>query len=107
MADAVRRGGAGLRRASAPALVALLATAAIAPVVAVGTPTGPVLMAGAGVLGSVGANVLTDVLAEVVARLRRDGKQPDREELQRRPGAATWRTRRRSGRPSGWTRSPD
>ncbi|SCG38369.1 WD40 repeat [Micromonospora coxensis] len=51
--------------------------------VAAGTVAGPVLLAGAGVLGSVGANVLTDVLTRLTERLRADGGQPDPVRLQR------------------------
>lgn len=36
---------------------------------------GPVLLAGVGVIGSVGANVLADVVTGVVDRLRGDGKE--------------------------------
>ncbi|MFE0591666.1 hypothetical protein [Micromonospora echinospora] len=83
VADAVRRSGSTLRRASAPALVGLLVAGAVVPVVAAGTVAGPVLLAGAGVLGSVGANVLTDVLTRLTERLRADGGQPDPVRLQR------------------------
>ncbi|MFG2064490.1 hypothetical protein ACGFIK_24075 [Micromonospora sp. NPDC048871] len=82
VAEAVRRGGSALRRASAPALVGLLVAGAAVPVAAAGTVTGPMLLAGAGVLGSVGANVLTEVLTRLTDRLRPDGGPPDPVRLQ-------------------------
>jgi hypothetical protein len=55
--------------------VALLCASALAPVVAAGVVVGPVLLAGVGVVGAVGAGALTDVITGVVDRLRRDGKE--------------------------------
>lgn len=63
-----------MRQASGVSLVALLCASAVAPVVAAGMPVGPVLLAGVGVVGSVGANVLTDVVNTVIERLRADGQ---------------------------------
>jgi WD domain, G-beta repeat len=52
-----------------------MCAAALAPVVAAGVAVGPVVLAGVGVVGSVGANVLTDVVMGVVDRLRGDGAE--------------------------------
>jgi hypothetical protein len=71
---AVRRLG-GARRVSGTSLVALMCASALAPVVAAGVVVGPVLLAGVGVVGAVGAGVLTDVVTGVVDRLRGDGKE--------------------------------
>ena len=74
MSCAVRRLG-GARRVSGTSLVALLCASALAPVVAAGVVVGPVLLAGLGVVGAVGAGALTDVITDVADRLRRDGKE--------------------------------
>ena len=63
------------RRVSGVSLVALLCASALAPVVAAGIAVGPVMLAGIGVVGAVGADVLTDVIKGVVDHLRRDGKE--------------------------------
>src|ERR1035438_9417293 len=73
-AGALQRVG-GTRRVSGVSLVALICAAALAPVVAAGIAVGPVVLAGVGVVGSIGANVLTDVVTAAVDRLRRDGKE--------------------------------
>ena len=73
IADALRR-VSDIRDISGLSLVALLCASALAPVIAAGMAAGPVVLAGVGVAGSVGANVLTDVVAGVVERLRRGGK---------------------------------
>src|SRR5215469_8140167 len=54
MSRAVRRLG-GARQVSGTSLVALLCASALAPVVAAGVVVGPVLLAGLGVVGAVGA----------------------------------------------------
>jgi hypothetical protein len=74
MADAIRQLG-GPRRVTGTSLVALLCASALAPVVAAGVMVGPVLLAGVGVVGAVGAGVLTEVVTGAVDRLRRDGKE--------------------------------
>ena len=65
----------GARRMSGTSLVALLCASALAPVVAAGVVVGPVVLAGVGVVGAVGAGVLTDVVTGVVDHLRGDGKE--------------------------------
>ena len=75
MTGAVRRLG-GARRVTGTSLVALLCASALAPVVvAAGVVVGPVLLAGVGVVGAVGAGVLTDVVTGAVDRLRSNGKE--------------------------------
>ena len=63
----------GVRRLSGTSLVALLCSAALAPVAAAAGGVGPVVLAGMGVVGSVGANVLADMATGVVERLQGDG----------------------------------
>src|SRR5687768_13441736 len=72
VADLVTSGGNKLRAAAPSTLIGMLSAAALAPVIAaaVGAAPVPVLVAGVGVLGSVGANVLTEVLRDSIARLR-------------------------------------
>ncbi|MBB2948463.1 hypothetical protein FB565_008246 [Actinoplanes lutulentus] len=62
-----------LREASAPAVVGVLSVAALAPILAAAGGAAGVLGAGAGVVGSVGANILTNVIADAVERLRDHG----------------------------------
>lgn len=62
----------GARQLSGVSLVALLCASALAPVLAAGTAP-LAAMAAIGVLGSVGANVLTDVIGKAVDRLRDRG----------------------------------
>lgn len=64
----------GSRRVSGDSLVALLCAAALAPLIAAGTEPA-VIMASVGLAGSVGANVLTDVVTKAVDRLRGDDKE--------------------------------
>ena len=52
----------GSRQISGSSLIALMCAAALAPVVAAGVAAGPVIVAAVGVAGSVGANILTDVV---------------------------------------------
>src|SRR5215472_7726333 len=61
MAGAIRRLG-GAQRVTGTSLVALLCASALAPVVAAGVVVGPVLLAGVGVVGAVGAGALTEVV---------------------------------------------
>ncbi|HET8682363.1 MAG TPA: WD40 repeat domain-containing protein [Micromonosporaceae bacterium] len=84
VAGVVRRGGAGLGRVSGPSLAGLLTAGALAPVAAAGVAAGPVVLAGVSVAGAVSANVLTDLLAQVVDRLRAGGAQrgPDEQVIQ-------------------------
>ena len=58
---------------SGDSLIALLCAAALAPVLAAGTAPLAV-MAAVGLVGSVGANVLTDVVTQAVDRLRQNGE---------------------------------
>jgi WD40 repeat protein len=67
---ALRRVG-GMRRVSGTSIVAMLCASALAPVVAAGA--GPVMLASMGVVGAVGADVLTDVINGALDRLRRNG----------------------------------
>ncbi|MGP4096823.1 nSTAND1 domain-containing NTPase [Nonomuraea sp. KM90] len=70
-----RHAGQGLRRLTPAAFMALLCAAALAPVAAAG-PAGAVVLAGINVLGSVGANVLTEVVLKAIDRLRGGGHAP-------------------------------
>lgn len=70
IAEAVTAGAARLRSISAPAVVGVLSASALAPVIAAAAGAGLVLTAGMGVLGSVGANVLTAVVTDAIARVR-------------------------------------
>jgi hypothetical protein len=70
VAEAVGTGAARLRTASAPALIGILAVSALTPLAL--APAGEMVAAGLAVLGSVGANVLTDVVTAAVAKLRPD-----------------------------------
>jgi hypothetical protein len=64
-------------------LVALLCAGAVSPVVAVVAGAGgAALVAGMGVLGSVGANVLTDVVTQAIDGLRERERAPTREEIE-------------------------
>ena len=74
MTGAVRRLG-GARRVTGTSLVALLCASALAPVVVAGVVVGPILLAGVGVVGAVGAGALTDLVTGVVDRLRGNGKE--------------------------------
>lgn len=65
--DAVAQAG-GTRRISGLALVAVLCTSAIAPVALVGQAISPVLAAWLVTAGSVGSNLLADVILSVVGR---------------------------------------
>lgn len=71
---AVRRNRAGM------SLIASLCAGALAPVAAAaaaGTAIDPVIGASFGVVGSVGANVLTEVISAAIARLRGAAGHPD------------------------------
>jgi hypothetical protein len=81
MTGAVRRLG-GAKRVTGTSLVALLCASALAPVVAAGVVFGPILLAGVGVVGAVGAGVLTDVVTGAVDRLRGDGKEVSQASLE-------------------------
>ena len=70
VAEAVGTGAARLRTASAPALIGILAVSALTPLAI--APAGGMVAASIAVLGSVGANVLTDVVTAAVAKLRPD-----------------------------------
>ena len=74
MITAIRRLGT-VRQVSGTSLVALLCASALAPVVAAGVVVGPVLLAGVGVVGAVGAGVLTEIVTDAIDRLRRDGTE--------------------------------
>ena len=65
--DAVTRGG-GVRRVSGVSLMAVLCASAVAPVVLVGQEVGPVLAAWLATAGSVGSNLLADVITNVAGR---------------------------------------
>lgn len=65
--------GRTLRRLSPPTLLSLLSAAAFAPVITVAAGvTGAAVVAGIGVLSSVGGGVLGELISEVVDRLRPD-----------------------------------
>jgi tetratricopeptide (TPR) repeat protein len=65
--DAMARAG-GARRVSGLSLMAVLCASAVAPVVLVGQELGPVLAAWLATAGSVGSNLLADVITNVTAR---------------------------------------
>ncbi|WP_433824734.1 hypothetical protein ACQP2E_21570 [Actinoplanes sp. CA-015351] len=73
VAAAVATHAQTLREASAPAVVGVLSVAALAPIVAATGGAAGVLGAGAGVVGSVGANILTNVIADAIERLKDHG----------------------------------
>ena len=81
MTGAVRRLG-GARRVAGTSLVALLCASALAPVVAAGVVVGPILLAGVGVVGAVGAGALTNVVSDAVNRLRGDGKEVSQDSVE-------------------------
>ena len=84
-------GGASKVRAAAPStLIGMLSAAALAPVIVAASPaiaganSASVLVASVGALGSVGANVLTEVLRDAIGRLRPDDRgAPAFEKVQR------------------------
>ncbi|GAA3474734.1 WD40 repeat domain-containing protein [Nonomuraea roseola] len=81
-----RSSGRGLRRWSPPTLIGVLATGALVPLLpTAGVAVGGVLGAALGVLASVGANVLTDVLKGAVETIK-PGQPPEalEAEVQRR-----------------------
>jgi hypothetical protein len=83
MGSALLRVGTGIRRMSPYGLVALLSAGAFAPVlVAVGGPAAAV--AAIGLVGSVGANVLTNVLSGAIDHLRhsKGGREPTQGEIE-------------------------
>ena len=63
------RVGRDWREIPAPALLAMLCASAFSPLIAAGT-TGAAAVAGIGVLSSVGGGVLTNVISEVIDKLR-------------------------------------
>jgi len=69
------------------ALLAVLCSTALAPVIAAGTAAA-VVAAGIAVLGSVGADVLAEVVAKAVDGLRTRGRRPDEDEIERAVAAA-------------------
>ncbi|GID92982.1 NACHT and WD repeat domain-containing protein [Amorphoplanes digitatis] len=75
VAETITNNAARLRGISAPALIGLLSASALAPVIAAAAGTGAVITAGVAAVGSVGANVLTGVVTDAVARLRPDDGQ--------------------------------
>jgi WD40 repeat protein len=82
VAEATRRAGRGFRRISPAGLTALLCAGAFGPVVVALPGSGAQIAASVGVLGSVGANVLTSLVEEVVDRLRADGRSPAQAEIE-------------------------
>ena len=62
------------RRVSGTSLAALVCASALAPVIVAGA-VNPTLLAGMGVVGSVGAGALTEVVNDVINRLRDSGKE--------------------------------
>ena len=78
---ALRQEG-GARGMSGISLVALLCAAALAPVFAAGAAAGPVVVAGIGVVGSVGAGFLTDAVKAALDKLRRDGTEVSPESVE-------------------------
>ena len=74
LGDAVARGG-GVRRVSGLSLMAVLCASAVAPVVLVGQELGPVLAAWLATAGSVGSNLLADVVTDVAGRRGEAGER--------------------------------
>lgn len=85
VAALVRQTATGVRRTTPTGLVAMLCSGSLAPVVAAAAGTAdPTTVATIGVLGSVGANVLSEVVQDAVDRLRAsEGGDVDADELQR------------------------
>jgi len=88
MRAGIRRGvlsrvGGGLRRVSPPALLAVLCASAFGPVVAAAVGAGSVVVAGIVVFGSVGAQMLSDVIASQIDRWRAGGGKPTQAEFER------------------------
>ncbi len=75
----------GVRHASGMSLVALLAAGALAPVVGAGVALGPVALAAMGVAGSVGAEILADVVNRALGAFSGDDRTepPTEEEIVR------------------------
>jgi hypothetical protein len=79
--DVVRRMGTGVRRYTGASLLALLCAGAFGPLL--GTGAGAVVVAGIGVLGNVGSNVLSQFLERAIDRLRAaGGRQPTVAEIE-------------------------
>jgi WD40 repeat protein len=79
------RVGGGLRRLTPAGVVALLCAGAFGPVLAIPGilgVSGAAALAGIGVLGSVGANVLTDVLLRALRGLSERGEPLDQEQIE-------------------------
>jgi WD40 repeat protein len=81
VAAALQR-AATARHSVGVSLEALLCGAALAPLVAAGAAGDPLMVAGVGVAGSVGANMLTDVVKGAVDRLRDSGREPSQESVE-------------------------
>jgi WD40 repeat protein len=73
---------------SSVGLVGALCASALAPVLAVAAGAGAVVIAGVGVLGSVGANVLTDVVTKAIEGLRVGGRRTTHSEVEAAVAAA-------------------
>lgn len=89
----VRRGvahrwGHHLRDMSSAGLVGVLCAGALAPVLAAAAGAGAVVIAGVGVLGSVGANVLTDVVTKAIEGLRAGARRATHDEVEAAVAAA-------------------
>jgi WD40 repeat protein len=82
VARLARRTGGEIRRWSAPTVLGMLCAGAFGPLLAVTAGITGAAAAGIGVLSSVGANVLTDVLKEGIARVRDGGRVSTLEEIE-------------------------
>lgn len=79
-----RRTGSGVERHAPNAVLALLYSSSVAPLLtATAATTDPTALATAGLAGSVGANLLADVVGDAVGRWRSStaGREPDPDEL--------------------------
>ncbi|MGY0234006.1 nSTAND1 domain-containing NTPase [Longispora urticae] len=77
ISEVVASPSASLRRESATVLVGLLAAGAATPIIAAALGADPGLTAGVGVVGNVGANILTTVVCDAIARIRAAGERAE------------------------------
>jgi hypothetical protein len=81
--NALRRHGHA-RRVSGTSLAALMCASALAPVIAAGSAIDPTFLAGVGVVGAVGAGVLTEVVNDVIDHLRESGEEVSENSIEER-----------------------
>ena len=81
--DALRRHGHA-RRVSGTSLAALMCASALAPVITAGSAIDPTFLAGVGVVGAVGAGILTEVVNDVIDHLRESGEEVSESSIEER-----------------------